>query len=230
MKQFLIPFLFLVASTQVSKAQEMQYPLDNNPTIISYNLKHSREPIRTFSYPDTLSLPFVEDFSRDGIYATSDLWLDSGAFINSTFCDNPVTVGVATFDGIDKFGNRYSTSTARQYCDTLTSKPIRLAFAASLPDTTIWMSFYYQPQGLGIAPASQDSMLLLFKDSTGTWNRVWNKTGTTKQPFQRVFIHVNDGKYFFDGFQVRFMNYGPPNKNSDHWNYACADCSKTFEL
>jgi hypothetical protein len=216
MKLYIISFLLLFFSVEISMAQEIPYPLNNNQVLIGNNLKNKSVSFRTVADSDTLSLPFIDDFAQEGIYPSTSLWLDSMAFINSTFCDNPPTVGVATFDGIDKFGNRYSTSSFAQYCDTLTSKPIRLAFAIS--DTTIWFSFYYQPQGLGLAPVSTDSLLLLFKDTSETWNEIWHVTGTSDQPFQRVNIHLTDARYFFDGFQFRFMNYGPPNKNSDHWN------------
>jgi hypothetical protein len=201
---------------KVCTAQVTEYPLNKNAAIISYRLQHKDDMRQTASAADTLSLPFMDDFSQEGIYPTSDLWLDSGAFVNSTFCDNPPTYGVATFDGIDKNGHRYSASSTRQYCDTMTSKPIRLAFAQA--DTTVWLSFYYQPQGLGIAPFSADTLLLQFKDTANHWTRVWYKNGTTKQPFARVNIHVSDLKYCFDGFQFRFVNYGPPNANTDHWN------------
>jgi len=210
--------VILFLSFSITDAQIVFYPLNNNPTIINNNLKDNNAATRTSLSADTLSLPFIDDFAQEGIYPSSDLWLDSGVFVNSTFCDNPPTVGVATFDGINKLGNRYSTSASRQYCDTLTSKPIRLAFASVQPDTMIWLSFYYQPQGLGIAPFTSDTLILLFRDSTGLWNRVWTKNGTTKQPFARVNIHITDSKYFSDRFQFRFMNYGPPNANTDHWN------------
>jgi hypothetical protein len=205
-------------------AQVIEYPLNDNPVIKEYNqrmlvnLSNHKAVVnaRHSASADTLTLPFIDDFAQESIYPNTDLWLDSGAFINSTFCDNPPTVGVATFDGIDKFGRRYSTFSSRQYCDTLTSKPLRMAFAQS--DTTVWLSFYYQPQGLGIAPFSADTLLLQFKDTANHWTRVWYKNGSTKQPFQRVNIHVNDLRYCYDGFQFRFLNYGPPNANTDHWN------------
>ena len=129
---FLVTILFI----QSSVAQLIDYPLTKNQTLIGDHLKSKSISLRTPAVSDTLSLPFIDDFAQEGIYPSTSLWLDSMAFINSTFCDNPPTVGVATFDGIDKFGNRYSTSSFAQYCDTLTSKPIRLAFAIS--DTTVW--------------------------------------------------------------------------------------------
>jgi hypothetical protein len=210
-------FLLLFISVEISIAQEIQYPLNDNQTIKGYLLKNSSSSFRISSGPDTLSLPFIDDFAQEGIYPDIDLWTDSQAFVNSTICDNPPTVGVATFDGINEFGNRYSTSIYFQHCDSLTSKPIYLGAYAS--DTTVWLSFYYQPKGIGLAPTNFDSLLLYFKDTADVWTRVWFRTGVTSgAAFQRVNIHVNDARYLYDGFQFRFMNFGPPNKNSDHWH------------
>lgn len=215
--QFFIS-LATVLLCQNANAQQIYYPLTKNQDIIGYRNLHQQMTERATRSADTLSLPFVDDFSEQGIYPSSDRWLDSGAFVNSTFCDAPPTVGVATFDGINKFGNRYSLSSSRQYLDSMTSKPIRLGFAAATQDTTIWLSFYYQPQGLGIAPGSLDSLILLMRDSSGTWSRMWNKTGSSRQPFQRVNVHITDAKYFYEGFQFRFVNYGLGNANTGHWN------------
>ncbi len=205
-----------VLAASMCSAQVVEYPLNDNHVIKEYNQRNKVAASVRHIAADTLTLPFIDDFSQESIYPNSDLWLDSGAFVNSTFCDNPPTVGVATFDGIDKLGRRYSTFSSRQYCDTLTSKPIRMAFAQA--DTTVWLSFYYQPQGLGIAPFSADTLILQFKDTANRWTRVWFRNGSTKQPFARVNLHVTDLKYCYDGFQFRFINYGPPNANTDHWN------------
>jgi hypothetical protein len=209
-------FLAMICFMQAN-AQLTEQPLTENQTIKGYRLKNAQNSTRTSIAADTLSLPFIDDFAQEGIYPNSDLWTDSNVFVNSTFCDNPPTVGCATFDGIDKFGNRYTLSSPPQHCDTLTSKPLFLGAYAS--DTTLWLSFYYQPKGTGLSPSSQDSLLLYFKDNTGLWVRAWFRTNVSAgAAFQRVNVHVNDTRYLYDGFQFRFMNYGPGNKNSDHWN------------
>jgi hypothetical protein len=218
MRTYITSFLLLfICSMHNVNAQLTEQPLTENQTIKGFRLKNPENSTRTSIAADTLSLPFIDDFAQEGIYPNSDLWTDSNVFVNSTFCDNPPTVGCATFDGIDKFGNRYTLSSPFQHCDTLTSKPLYLGAYAS--DTTLWLSFYYQPKGTGLSPSAQDSLLLYFKDNTGLWVRAWFRTGVSAgAAFQRVNVHINDTRYLYDGFQFRFMNYGPGNKNSDHWN------------
>src|ERR1041384_2224840 len=112
-------FAVSLLAASVCTAQVIEYPLNDNPAIKEYNQRNKVVATVRHVAADTLILPFIDDFAQESIYPNTDLWLDSGAFINSTFCDNPPTVGVATFDGIDKLGRLYSTFSSRQYCDTL---------------------------------------------------------------------------------------------------------------
>src|SRR3569832_395224 len=105
----LLVLLFLFAST-CSLAQVIEYPLNSNPVIKDYLKSQQLFDQGHFSsskstVQSVLTLPFRDDFSYDGIYPDPTLWTDSDVFINSSYADNPPTVGVATFDGIDKFGN-----------------------------------------------------------------------------------------------------------------------------
>ena len=210
---FFMVFVFVSVS-----AQELVFPINGNPVIKQYLKAHPSELSmrRVLSDGDTLPLPFIDDFSRRGIYPYDSLWYDRDAFVNSTFSSHPVTIGVATLDGIDRFGNPYDPfSSISDVADFLTSRPIHL----NLPfDTTIWLSFYYQPQGLGDAPETDDSLALQFKNSLGTWDVVWSALGRSDSAFKRVNIHVNDTSYKYDGFQFRFLNYATINGNRDHWN------------
>src|ERR1041384_1069326 len=126
----IIFFGFIAFAPALVVAQEVIRPLTTNPVIKEYLKKN---PLTGKPAPHTASvvaLPFIDDFSKPGIYADAQLWQDSGAFINSQYCDNPPTVGVATFDGIDKYGNPYDStvsSTASAVCDYLTSLPIDMS-------------------------------------------------------------------------------------------------------
>src|ERR1041385_2011255 len=196
--------------------QEVLLPLKYNPVIKKYLSTHPTNDADRAIVCDTVLLPFIDDFSHDGIYPFSCLWTDSAVFINDDFADNPPTFGVATFDGVNKQGNPYNPAiTSYGVADTLTSKPIDLNFPG---DTTIWLSFFYQPQGLGYSPAGKDSLVLEFLGSDSTWHRVWSKPGTANTAFKQQMIHVNDSIYLFRGFRFRFMNYASLCGMLDQWN------------
>ncbi len=223
---FKLFFIFSLTCIGQANAQEVLFPLTENPVIKQYLKTHvisDDAAYRVQSVTDTITLPFREDFSGRGIYPVDTNWIDSSAFINSTFCFMPVTIGVATLDGINKYGNPYDPlSGASDTADFLTSKYIKFSSPTYDPlnplDTTIWFSFYYQPQGLGDEPETEDSLTLQFKNSHGVWNEVWSTPGHANMAFQRVNIHLTDSSYLYDGFQFRFMNYATQNGNRDHWN------------
>ena len=200
------------------KAQEVLFPLSSNPVIRQYLKAHpaSITELRIQTNADTISLPIIDDFSGPGIYPTDSIWSDSAAFINTSYCDRPPTIGVATLDGINKYGNPYDPfSAVSDKADYLTTKPIDLNYPT---DTTIWLSFFYQPEGLGDQPELDDSLTLQFLSSTGIWNVVWSAAGRPDTAFKRVNIHITDPTYKYRGFRFRFMNYATINGNRDHWN------------
>ena len=197
-------------------AQEVVVPLQYNSVIKRYLNAHEIPDAGRAIACDTVLLPFVDDFSRDGIYAFDCLWTDSAVFINKDFADNPPTFGVATFDGVNKQGNPYNPSiTSYGVADTLTSKPIDLNFPG---DTTIWLSFFYQPQGFGYSPAGKDSLVLELWGSDSMWHRVWRKPGSGNTPFKQQMIHVDSSIFLFSGFRFRFMNYASLCGMLDQWN------------
>src|SRR4051812_16013479 len=95
-------FTALLFSISVS-AQEGLYPLRSNPTIKKYLQEHkgtgnagNNKRIESTS----LTLPFVDDFSYEGVYPDANLWMDNYVFVNRDFPVDPPTIGVATFDGL----------------------------------------------------------------------------------------------------------------------------------
>ncbi|MBP6532782.1 MAG: hypothetical protein KA285_05830, partial [Bacteroidia bacterium] len=203
----------------VTSAQESTIPLGTNPVLIeaSKAIKNSSAISRSSAIDDTLILPFVDDFSRPGVYPFDSLWMDSSVFINTNYGDLPTTIGVATFDGLNQHGLPHNpAATQDSIGDNLTSRPIDLGVLSG--DTSIWMSFFYQPQGLGDVPETRDSLVLQFRDTGGVWNNVWALQGKADTAFQRANIHVLDAKYFYRGFQFRFYNIATVNGNRDHWN------------
>lgn len=80
-------------------------------------------------------MPFIDDFSRDGIYPFDSLWLDQDAFINRSFANAPPTIGVATLDGLDALGRPHdSLSGSEEIADHLTSRPIDLEASDRIPE------------------------------------------------------------------------------------------------
>lgn len=175
---------------------------------------------------DTLELPFFDDFSFHSAYPDSRKWSDNYAFINSTYPVNPISFQVATLDILNEKGELYPHASTQVFeSDKLTSLPINLNYPAS---DSIFLSFFYQPQGLGDPPGERDSLTLEFYSPVAQdWFWIWSVTGKNLQPFQQVLIPVNNPIFLKKGFKFRFKNYGslPKNPsvpgtigNSDHWH------------
>ncbi len=210
-------FLLLLCSiVTISKAQEFLLPLNYNGAL--FNQNHSDQSLmRIAAIDDTLLPPFIDDFSRLGMYPFDSLWLDSGAYINNNYTERPITLGIATLDGIDKNGRPYHEgATSDSVADMLTSRPIDLTVPAG--DTSTWISFFYQPQGLGDVPETKDSLVLQFFNHQGQWTNVWAVPGRSDTAWQRVNIRITDTTYLYRGFQFRFYNIATVNGNRDQWN------------
>jgi len=177
--------------------------------------------------PDTISFPIsgkgiIEDFSYAGPYPDTSLWLDKAVYINRGYGISPISLGVATFDGLAANGYPYNflTGIASKPADTLTSKPIDLNY----PEVdSVYLSFYYQPQGKGNSPETDDSIVLEFKAPKDTlWKHVWSKEGYTPvagdTSFKLVMIPITDTLFLKRGFQFRFRNYASIDANADQWN------------
>jgi len=118
----------------------------------------------------SLELPFLDDFSTSNIYPDATKWVNSrSVFINKDIPYLPPTIGGATFDAIDSLGKVYPNALWIPFkADVMTSVPIRLdsvfspVARALSPADSVYLSFFYQPQGHGEAPESADSLLLQF--------------------------------------------------------------------
>jgi len=81
--------------------------------------------------PDTLTLPFFDDFSSSSGFPDTSKWLYGsvgGTYINNRFCVDPPTLNVATFDGLKADGTPYNFTDplAEGKADSLVSWPIDL--------------------------------------------------------------------------------------------------------
>jgi hypothetical protein len=174
---------------------------------------------RTMAQP--LVLPFFDDFSRPSFWLDTLLWEPGGGVhVNNTAALNPPSKGVVTLDGLDFAGNPYNrNSTITQGAtDTLTSRPVNLsAYQAA---DSLYLSFFWQAQGLGEMPDATDSLRLEFRDAAGEWVRVWSATGQTMEEFGQQLISLTSPlhNYFHESFQFRFRSFGRPSGAYDTWH------------
>ena len=163
---------------------------------------------RTYTMPDASIVPLV-------------LWEDDDVYVNGSYPIEPPTVGVATFDGLARTGYPYNYPVYSSYgiADHLTSVPINLSDLA--PDDSVYLSFFYQPQGLSgdnnVQP--QDSLVLEFyAPDELTWYRVWSTPYLPLQAFDQVLVPVTLTRYLKPDFQFRFLNYATLSGSFDHWH------------
>lgn len=176
---------------------------------------------------DTLTLPFFEDFVNTTLYPDPKRWLDNKVYINRHFAISPPSYGVATFDNLNPKGQPYHQLNGNNQgpSDSLTSKIFNLKdhiVGASTINYTIadsiYFSFFYQPQGYGDVSDNTDSLVLKFKDSTNQWKTVWKVSGSKVKSFKQILLPLKEGKYFFKGFQFRFINYTRNTGNMNQWH------------
>lgn len=231
-----IVFAILVLYATGVKAQEVLSGFNPNlpSKASSQNLRINNEK------SESLTLPFIDDFSDTKNFPNEDKWKDSYVYINSTLPFNPYTIGVATFDIVDDEGEIYENAMASAFdADVLTSKPIRLdsVFDPTPKKLTvndsIYFSFLYQQGGIGNLPEINDSLMLEFfagysypNDSTieEKWINVWSAAGIANDTsvvndssFNFVMIRVDDTAFLKEDFKFRFRNKASINSNIPSW-------------
>ena len=190
-------------------------------------------------------LPFFDDFSHSVLYPDSTKWIDNNVLVNDGFPLCPPNRNGATFDVLDANGRVYSYAISNPFIsEYLTSVNIRLDSIrepeprALTPSDSLYLSFYYQPQGNGNAPEAHDSLVLQFGTVIAgdtTWYHIWSAHGQKLESFmeenggrhfKQVMIPIRDVKYFTDQFCIRFFNYASivnaslpsERSNEDNWN------------
>jgi hypothetical protein len=215
-------FLLLFASLPVW-SQEILSGIEINQSIRE---RHQHDRRFKSLTAGMLELPFFDDFSRSVVYPDPAKWSDRYAFINNDYPVNPVSLNVATLDAIDHTGALYEHASVWPFeADKLTTVPVNLDYPAS---DSIYLSFFYQPQGRGDVPQSHDSLRLEFySPATETWNIVWSVPGDKLHDFRLVMISVTEPGYLQEGFRFRFSNiasisdnrFNPGSMgNGDHWH------------
>jgi hypothetical protein len=166
---------------------------------------------------------FLDDFSDYAGWPHQSRWQDRDAYINYSFGHNPVTMGVATFDGLDSTGKPYNSIDPFAYGenDQLTSCPINLSSInlANPNIDSVYMSFYYQPQGTNpFGTEEGDSLILEFHNpETQQWQQVWSADGAIRYAFRKKTLFI-DTAYYKNGFRFRFTNFGNQSGSVDHWH------------
>ena len=171
-----------------------------------------------------LVLPFFDDFSTSNIKADPQKWVKGGGvFINNNASLTHPTLNIATFDGLKANGvpYNYNDTFANGATDSLTSLPIDL-IKYSITDS-LYLSFFYQTQGLGEKPDLNDSLRVQFLTDGGKWitEKVFvGDTGNviTNNKFTQILMPIRSTRYLHSGFQFRFQTFGRQSGQFDVWH------------
>lgn len=231
------PILFkYFASTGTKCLDVVTYTYQLFPEYYTYNFNtttgvkiDSQLVVNDTINPDTL-VDYAPVLYR-AILDTNWRWMDNYAFINNTLPVFPPTIGVATLDGLNEYGRPYDPfiqPSSYGTADYLTSVPLNLS--SFTENDSIYLSFFYQPMGLGDYPDKPDSLVVEFKNEyTDQWDVIWERNGYNSIPtdtnlqFKQVLLAMPSKQipitnYFYDGFQFRFRNKASLTGNNDHWH------------
>lgn len=176
---------------------------------------------QTYTQPDNSIVPLV-------------LWEDDNVYINGNYPIEPPSIGVATFDGLARTGYPYNFPqyTAHGVADLLTTVDIDLSTYG--PEDSLYVSFFYQPQGLsgdGNVQSIDSLVLEFYSDVADFWYHAWSTPYLPMQPFEQILVPITDPLFFGDGFKFRFKNYGTLSGSFDHWHldYVRLGAQRTFD-
>lgn len=238
MRLILITFFSLILLVS-GVSQEILKGLQTNPVVMEKvhemgSIKYTSAGLDTIP----MTLPFFDDFSDGNVFPSDSKWIDRFTYVNTDFPVYPINIGTVTLDAINDSGKMYPNAIPGPptfIADYLTSRFIRLdsiflpAPKKLIPADSVYLSFYYQPQGRGLPPETTDSLILQFLlrpeyDSitpTDTipipdqWLSVWGTEGTaldtfllnTGRYFLQAMIPITDTSNFFKKqFRFRFYN------------------------
>lgn len=238
-KTYLGIIVAFLSCLSLLKAQEGLRPMTGNMNLIYPELKEFVKPLRSAAAAKTssagISLPFFDDFAYASVsqYPSSNFWSDSLLYVNVGMGRAPLSIGVATFDGLNKNGYPYNPNVTFSPsdafpADTLTSQLVNLYTSGTQTlqaSDSVALIFYYQLTGYGDSPEIQDSLMVdFFKPKQAKWtNRVWALRGNTNANnndtvFKRAFVWVTDTAFLHEGFKFRFRNKAATNGNFDNWH------------
>ncbi len=198
----------ILACLLVSHAQEVCVPISY---ISRANNTKTVKPVTCIR-----TLPFWDDFSN--LDSTTSMWTIKHVYVNRHYTLSHLTIGVATFDGLNAYGHPHNPVVGSWGpADTLVSCFINLS--GKSPADSVYLYFRVQAGGLGDKPAPEDSLILLVRDSIDGWIPLW-KTAYSPywDTFRIVAIPLNRVSLLHDSFQLMFINYATLSGNNDHWH------------
>lgn len=162
----------------------------------------------TYTNPDNSTRPLI-------------LWETDDAYVNGTYPIDPPTIGVASFDGMDRTGYPYEPENPNSegQADVMTSVPIEWN-GATVADS-VYLSFFYQPQGRSgdsDVDATDSLRLELYSPSQDLWFNEWSTPYTALSPFKQVMLPIKYAGFLQDGFRMRFSNKATLGGAVDHWH------------
>ncbi len=166
---------------------------------------------RTDKNPISIStaLLFYYNSSSGSYYPSDSLFYLSGGYKNCK--TNPTTYNIDMIIYYDSLGWVSNVSDYLYTYDSISGTYLHIdkyLFLTFSPADSLYLSFYYQPQGLGgREPDVEDSLVLEFRTPNSSWKNIWAKPGEANKPFKQVLIPIVDSSYFKIGFQFRFKNY-----------------------
>ncbi len=164
-----------------------------------------------------LNLPFTDDFSYSGNQVDPSKWEVSDVWVNQTWARSPITLGVASFDGLNRFGRPHLGSQFGNDSlgDVLTSLEIDLSTASD----SVYLSFYYQAGGWGEMPGAGDDSLVLefYYAPDSNWYSFWQNEDYPNPHWNQVMQAVPDSFQRSD-FRFRIRNYGSKRGALDLWH------------
>jgi hypothetical protein len=222
-KKLIIYIALLLCYPAFSHAQEIITGLQTNSVLSGQANKQVQYKAGA---ANPIELPFFDDFTGHSFLPSAKWWSDNYAFINNTYSNHQITIGIATLDALDDAGKLYDNAGSEGFeADHLTSQPVNLNYPSS---ENIWLSFYYEPGGLGDMPELNDSLTLqFFAPEEARWHSVWKADTSRQLKFKPVIIRIENSRYLKNGFQFRFVNWASLSSNlndpsmignCDHWN------------
>ena len=218
--RFSIFLAFFMCSTLTLHAQLQEAIISHNPQVAKAAIEKPFNKASARSQQGA-ALPFFDDFAYEGPFPDANNWVDNHVFINNTLANQPISIGVATFDGLDAAGGPYGGGFGS--ADTLTSISLDLSGNGAK-----YLSYYIQPKGLGDAPGPEDRLILEFKNTNEEWIEVQSHEVTVNEnafpldslpTFQFIGpIIIEDAEYLHENFQFRFRNLATRTGAADLWH------------